>query len=137
VSHILIADDDPTIPRLLAMIFDRMGHRLSVAPTVIEAHQLLTGADPIDLLILDFHLQDGDAIGLLERLSADPAFKEVTILMSSAELSDDHPSREAMLALFPERVRPMVKGWIRKPFAIDALIRVVEELLGIKKPRYQ
>ncbi len=135
MSHLLIVDDDPTIPRLLDMVFGRMGHRVSVAASVTEAHRLLTASEPIDLMMLDFYLQDGDAVLLLERLDQDATFQSVAILMSSADLSDDSEYQESMLKRFPARLRPMVKGWIRKPYAIDALIAVVDRLLGVKKPR--
>jgi len=135
MSHLLIADDDPTIPRLLDMVLSRMGHEVSIAAGVAEAHRQLTSGIPVDLLILDFHLADGDAVGLMQKLGEDPLFGQTRILMSSAELSDDPESRETMLARFPVRLRPMVQGWIRKPYAIDALIAIVEQILGVKKPR--
>jgi len=129
MSHLLIADDDPTIPRLLDMVFSRMGHRVSVASTVEETQHLLTQGDPVDLLILDYYLHDTDAVALLNNLAGDPAFVGVPILMSSAELSDDTQSREMLLRRFPERLRGMVKGWVRKPYAIDVLDAEVKRVL--------
>ena len=65
----------------------------------------------------------------MHKLSEDPAFKGVPILMSSAELSDDPQSRDALLERFPERLRSEVRGWMRKPYAIDVLVEEVERLL--------
>jgi len=129
MSHLLIADDDPTIPRLLEMVFNRLGHRVSASATVENTRRLLTQGDPVDLMILDYYLQDGDAVMLMTQLAEDPDFKNVRILMSSAELSDDPQTRETLLERFPEKLRRMVMGWVRKPYTIDVLVAEVRRLL--------
>lgn len=67
--HVLIVDDDDVVRILLQEICEEYGWDVVAAPTradaivAVERHEL-------DLVLLDFHLDDGDALGLLVQLHA-------------------------------------------------------------------
>jgi CheY-like chemotaxis protein len=65
--HVLIVDDDDVVRMLLQEICEEYGWDVVAAPTradaivAVERHEF-------DLVLLDFHLDDGDALGLLAQL---------------------------------------------------------------------
>lgn len=67
---ILIVDDDPTQRRLLAALIEREGYRPATAESGAAALERVeaTGADGVDLVLLDLVMPDMDGLSVLERL---------------------------------------------------------------------
>jgi len=56
-GQLLIADDDPTARRVLALSLERMGYQVAIAASGREALAALE-QNPYDLLVLDFAMPD-------------------------------------------------------------------------------
>lgn len=61
---ILLADDDPTNRRLIAVMLERDGHEVHVASSGVEALELLAHM-PVDAVVLDYNLGDMDGAQVL------------------------------------------------------------------------
>jgi CheY-like chemotaxis protein len=68
--RVLIVDDHADSARALARLFRSEGHVVITAHTVNGAIALVTGQRPIDVLVSDIGLPDGDGCELLRRLRA-------------------------------------------------------------------
>lgn len=66
--HVLIVEDSFLIADAMRILFSERGYRVSMAHT-LEAAQL-AAAVPVDVLLLDLTLPDGDGLELLDRLEA-------------------------------------------------------------------
>jgi len=82
-GSLLLVDDDQ---RLVAMVGDYLrghGYSVEVAPTLRGARERLR-RDPVDALVLDLMLPDGDGLDLARELRADPRTRRLPLLMLSA-----------------------------------------------------
>ena len=111
---VLVVDDDPQIPRLVAQMLG--GRRVSVlvSPSALEALRLCE-LNAVDLLISDIVMPEMDGNKLAERvLRLHP--KTSVLLISGLQ-------RGSALTRLP-RVR-----FLRKPFFPSDLVRIIRELL--------
>lgn len=87
--HILVVDDDRGAARLIGMLLERQGYRISVAysgQAALDAVQ----ADPPDLIILDVMMPHMDGYAVARQLRALPATAHIPIIMFTAKgLADD------------------------------------------------
>ncbi len=69
---ILVADDEPSICRILQLLLQRAGHSVQVAPNGNEAFSLVLSSQPagFDLLITDHAMPVASGLELVGRLSA-------------------------------------------------------------------
>ena len=65
---ILLVDDDEVVSRVLSRVLDRAGYRVVRAASAAQA--LDQAEDRPGLALLDFHLPDGDGVGLAKVLQA-------------------------------------------------------------------
>jgi adenylate cyclase len=88
-GRILIVDDSAVHRDLLARRLERAGHDVSIAENGIEALGL-TIANGFDLVLLDMMMPGMTGLEVLKRLQADPATRDIPVIMVSAndELSD-------------------------------------------------
>jgi CheY-like chemotaxis protein len=68
--RVLIVDDHMDSARALGRLFRSEGHFVITAHTVTGAIALVTGQQPVDVLVSDIGLPDGDGCELLRRLRA-------------------------------------------------------------------
>ena len=80
---ILVADDDQALSRTLSWILKENGYDVFTAPGGEHLFEHLA-AEPFDLLLLDIMMPKVDGLQLLQRLKADPRFKDLTVLMNSS-----------------------------------------------------
>jgi two-component system, OmpR family, phosphate regulon response regulator OmpR len=81
--HLLLIDDDA---RLTAMVGDYLrgaGFEVSAAGSLAEGRQRLA-AQPVDALLLDLMLPDGDGLTLTRELRADARWRHLPLLMLTA-----------------------------------------------------
>lgn len=82
-EHILLIDDDL---RLSAMVGDYLrshGYQVSTAPSLAAGREFLA-RQPVDALVLDLMLPDGDGLDLCRELRASPRTRALPLLMLSA-----------------------------------------------------
>ena len=122
---ILIADDEPTIVRLMEFILARQGHEMIVAVNGEEALQKIRTEQP-DLVLLDIMMPRIDGYEVAQQLRADPATAALPIIMLSAKAQEEDIRRGVEVG---------VDEYVTKPFSPEHLVHVVSEYLKrIQKP---
>jgi len=93
-GHVLVVEDSDAVAEAFRVLFEHMGRRVSVAPTVRAALAALV-SDPPDLVLLDLTLPDGDGLIVARALQArtDPE-KPVVVALTG---HDDPENRERCL----------------------------------------
>ncbi|MCA9567627.1 MAG: response regulator transcription factor [Myxococcales bacterium] len=107
--RILVVEDEPRIASLLQRGLGEEGHSVVVAGTLHEGRRAL--AEPVDLLIADRTLPDGDGLDLVRSLRS--AGDRVPAIVLTARDRVD------------ERVEGLYGGaddYVTKPFAFDELL---------------
>jgi DNA-binding response OmpR family regulator len=110
---VLVVDDEPSLRLLCRVNLELEHYRVLEAGTLAEARRLLD-SEPVDVVILDVHVGDGDGRDLLEELRAREADVRVAMLTGSADVTTGR--FEAADAVMP------------KPFEPTELLRLVREL---------
>ena len=64
LPHVLIAEDNLLVCEAMRVLFSETGHRVSTAGHVAEIVDIVE-SDPVDLLLLDLGLADGDGFEVL------------------------------------------------------------------------
>lgn len=120
----LIVEDEFAIAELLAMALTDSGYRVVLAANGRQALERLSEEPPPDLVISDFMMPVLDGAGFIQAMrEIEPQCDIPCIIMSS----------------IPEdAVRARINGYagfIRKPFRIAALVRLVTIVLAARPPR--
>jgi chemotaxis family two-component system response regulator Rcp1 len=81
--RIVLAEDDPTIARLIEIALHRTGipHDLQV---VHDGDAAIAALDQTDLLLLDLHLHGKNGFEVLEHVKQDPSLRRIPVLMFSS-----------------------------------------------------
>jgi class 3 adenylate cyclase len=82
-ARLLVVDDNKVNRLLLARSLDLQGHRVAMAENGRRALEMLR-AEPFDLMLLDIEMPELDGFGVLERLAADPALRDVPVIVTSS-----------------------------------------------------
>ncbi|MFC3528306.1 response regulator transcription factor [Paracoccus mangrovi] len=120
MAQILIVEDEDNIATALEFLMTRDGHdhrRLALGAGALDAIR----AAPPDLVLLDIMLPDISGYQIVEELRADPALRDVRVLMMTARGSV--MERRKGLALGAD-------GFIAKPFELSELRSEMARLLA-------
>ncbi|MBK1836848.1 response regulator transcription factor [Azospirillum sp. YIM B02556] len=82
--HILAVDDDEPIRELLASYLAGEGYRVTTAQDTASARQALDG-DPVDLVVCDLRLPDGDGLGLVRQIRTE---SQIPVIILSSKDQD-------------------------------------------------
>jgi DNA-binding NtrC family response regulator len=124
-NRILIVDDDPAIRFGLRDFLETRGYRVDEAETAAGAETAFRNARP-DVVLTDYKLPDGDALGLLPRLRA--IADDVPIILLTA-----HGSVE----LAVQAMKEGAEHFLTKPVTLPALVVVIERSLEHQRNRQQ
>ena len=69
LPHVLVAEDNQLVCDAMRVLFEETGHRVSVAGHIAEIADIAE-SDPVDLLLLDLGLADGDGFDVLSMLQS-------------------------------------------------------------------
>lgn len=116
--RVLVADDEPAIPSLMADILAHAGYEVLQAMDGEEALALAREARPA-IILLDVTMPGLDGRVACRILKHDPALAGVPVLLFSSADESDVDWREAGADAF-----------LQKPFEIRALPALVARLLG-------
>jgi DNA-binding response OmpR family regulator len=116
---ILIVDDDNEVIESLRTVLEIKGYRVLVARDGNAGLTVAERENP-QLIILDMMMPKKSGFLVLERLRTRPGGMIPTIMITANE-----GSRHRAYAEFLG-----VRDYIRKPFAIEKLVRSVEKVLG-------
>lgn len=120
---ILLVDDDTEIIETMRTVFDGRGYRVLVARDGNAGLTIAERENP-DLIILDMMMPKKSGFLVLEKLKTRPGGLIPTIMITGNEGSR-HRAYAEMLG---------VKDYIRKPFAIEKLLKSAEKILGTTRP---
>ncbi|HNB88516.1 MAG TPA: GAF domain-containing protein, partial [Anaerolineales bacterium] len=91
--HVLVVDDDPHISDMLKQILPASEFDLRSAEDGVQGLESVAMSVP-DVLLLDIMMPRLDGFGVIKRLRANPATRELPIIVISAkELTDDEAAR--------------------------------------------
>lgn len=129
MSHILIADDEARIRRLVSDFLKRDGHHILEAADGEEALRLLKAGDPkVDLAIIDVMMPLMDGFSVLRRLREDKKLQSMPVMMLTARAEDT----DQLLGL-----ESGADDYVTKPFSPMVLAARVRNLLGRGQTRGQ
>jgi DNA-binding response OmpR family regulator len=117
--RVLIADDEPAIRDVLALLLETEGFETQAVANGREACIAARAVRP-DLLLLDVMMPEQDGLSALRELKADPATNGIPVLMISA-LST---SRDLLAA-----EEAGAAGYLAKPFRSDDLLDRIHAVL--------
>lgn len=118
---ILLVDDDHEIIESMRAILENKGYRILVARDGNSGLMVAERENP-DLLVLDMMMPKKSGFLVLEKLRSRPGGLIPTIMITGNEGSR-HRAYAEMLG---------VRDYIRKPFAMEKLVRAVDRVLGVK-----
>lgn len=120
---VLIVDDSLTVRMDLGQNFEAAGFVVSLQPTLEQARRALARG-PVDLVVLDLMLPDGDGLSLLRELRADARTQALPVLLLSTE------------AEVRDRVAGMECGaddYVGKPYDVPYLLGRSRQLLSQRR----
>lgn len=120
MPHILVADDDLDIARLVSFQLKYHGFEVSLAHDGAAALERARTRTP-DLILLDWMMPGMDGLECLTALKADPRLRRVPVILMTAR---------AQQADVDAGISAGAAAYLVKPFALDNLIRTIREAAG-------
>ncbi|MBT0773618.1 response regulator [Kineosporia sp. J2-2] len=120
IGTVLILDDSLTVRMDLVRAFEEAGWRTMPCATVATAWERLA-AEPVDCVVLDVVLPDGNGVDVLRQLRTDPGTAALPVLMLSTE------------AEVQDRIRGLRTGadeYLGKPYDSGYLVARAQELIA-------
>ncbi len=118
-ARILIVEDSQLVTEAFTVLFMEAGYDVGSAATVAEGIEL-GGSEPVDLMLLDLSLPDGDGLEILEALRKQGNLPRATLAMTG---HNDLATRRKCLESGCADV-------LLKPVPIGELLRRIERLLA-------
>ena len=119
-KRILIVDDEPSIVISLEFLMKREGYEVEIAADGEAALKALAEGHP-DLVLLDVMLPRMNGFEVCKRIRANPAWREVKVLVLTARGRDSEIARGMGLG---------ADVYVTKPFSTRDLVAQVRRLLG-------
>src|SRR6267154_62348 len=120
LKTILLVDDDSEIIESMRAVLDNRGYRVLVARDGNSGLTVAERENP-DLIVLDMMMPKKSGFLVLEKLKSRPGGLIPTIMITGNE-----GSRHRAYAEFLG-----VKDYIRKPFALEKLVKSVDTILNV------
>ena len=122
LTHVLVADDEPHIGRIIKMKLEQGPFRVTLAYDGKEALEVLRRDDDIALVLLDLMMPYLSGIDVLTEMKKDERLKDLpTIILTAA--GQEHQHRLAMDL--------GASDFITKPFSPKRLYARAAELAGV------
>ena len=119
MAKVLVIDDETVLSRIVRVTLESRGHDVLTADDGSRGFASAQRQAP-DAIILDLMMPIMDGFAVLEALQADERTRSVPVLVLSAIASEPTES---------ECYRLGAKAFMRKPFAADHLVGVLEDVL--------
>jgi two-component system, NtrC family, response regulator AtoC len=123
MSTLLIVEDEAVLARNLTKLFARENFEVHHAAAIGEAKRIVE-ATPVDVVLLDLCLPDGNGLDLLDLLVAGDADLPVIMMTAYGSVTD--------------AVQAMQRGardYVQKPFELDEITLKVQRALGSTQQR--
>ena len=123
--HILVADDEPHIGRIIKMKLEQGPFRVTLAFDGREALEILQREESIDLILLDLMMPFVSGLDVLAKIRASERWRDVPCLVLTAAGQETQHQRALELG---------ANDFLTKPFSPKRLYGRVAELVGIAAP---
>lgn len=117
-KRILVVDDDPTIRGMVADLLNNEGYAVLQAPDGAAGVALAEAHRP-DLILLDLAMPRASGLEVLESLRRNDPTREIPVIVVSA-----------YAPLLSADLREGATSVLQKPFAVDALLEEVEQVVS-------
>ena len=87
LPHVLVAEDNTLVADAMRLLFEETGHRVTTAGTIADVVRAAAN-DPVDLLLLDLGLADGDGLDVLDQLRGRDAMPRVSVALTGRDEPD-------------------------------------------------
>jgi DNA-binding response OmpR family regulator len=87
LPHVLVAEDNTLVADAMRLLFEETGHRVTTAGTIVDVVRAAS-SDPVDLLLLDLGLSDGDGLEVLDQLRARDTLPRVVVALTGRDEAD-------------------------------------------------
>jgi len=84
LPHVLVAEDNVLVADAMRLLFEETGHRVTTAGTIVDVVRAAS-SEPVDLLLLDLGLSDGDGLEVLDQLRARGALPRVSVALTGRD----------------------------------------------------
>ncbi|MBM3522231.1 MAG: sigma-54-dependent Fis family transcriptional regulator [Alphaproteobacteria bacterium] len=116
-ANILIVEDEGVLARNLARFLGLRGHEAEAAGDIADGMESYGRVRP-DIVLLDFHLPDGDGIDMIRRIRAQD--RQTKIVMMTAD---------GRVQTAVDAMKAGADDYVTKPFSLDELALLVERLV--------
>ena len=120
--HVLVADDEPHIGRIIQMKLEQGPFRVTLAHDGREALDALARTPQVDLLVLDLMMPNVSGLDVLAQLRADPRHADLPCIVLTAA-GQEQQYRQAMAL--------GATDFMTKPFSPKKLYARAAELAGV------
>jgi len=122
--HVLVADDEPHIGRIIKMKLEQGPFRVTLAYDGQEAVELLDGEDKFDLALLDLMMPRLNGLGVLKKVRDDDRLKGLPCIILTAGGDAKHERDAFELG---------ATHFLTKPFSPKKLYALVARLTGVEE----
>ena len=122
VRHVLVADDEAHIGRIIKIKMEQGPFRVTLAFDGQEALDVLEAEDKIDLVVLDLMMPRLSGLDVLDRIKASERLKDVPciILTAAGQEEYEHDAKVSGATAF-----------LTKPFSPKKLYALIAQLTGV------
>ncbi len=120
-AHLLIAEDEPHIRRILITIMESSGFEVDVALDGREALERLSSETPYDLVLMDLLMPYLTGLDVLAQARKMPHRKGLPVVILTAKGQDADRERAISLG---------AADFVTKPFSPKKLLKRVDQLLA-------
>ena len=125
--HVLVADDQPHIGRIIKMKLEQGPFRVTLAYDGQEAIDLLESTDDIDLVLLDLMMPNLSGLDVLARIRSNERLKHLPcIILTAAGQETQHQKAMELGAT----------EFLTKPFSPKKLYARTAELAGLHQDEH-
>lgn len=121
MAKILIADDSETLRTQLKKDLLEGQHEVLEAENGLVAIQKLKSEENIQLVILDVNMPEANGIDVLKTMRSENLHPDALVFMLTTDSSSSLKTIAKELS---------VKAWITKPYQKEALMTVIQRLVG-------
>ncbi|MEX0912461.1 MAG: response regulator [Gemmatimonadota bacterium] len=121
IRHILVADDEPHIGRIIQLKLERAPYQVSLVADGRAALDRIETDEPIDLVLLDIMMPEISGLDVLARLKTYPHRRATPVIILTAKGQD--ADRERALELG-------AADFLTKPFSPSKLLARIDEIFA-------
>jgi DNA-binding response OmpR family regulator len=119
--HILVADDEPHIGRIIKMKLEQGPFRISVAEDGEQALEQIRSHDDLELVVLDLMMPGIGGMDVLEQMREEGRLEKLPVIVLTAVGEEDQQLKARALG---------AAEFLTKPFSPKKLYSLIAEHLG-------